>query len=580
LGEPPIRIEELLAHRDWLTRLARDLFGAGRGAQDAVQETWLAAMRRPPEHRAGLKGWLATVLRNRFRNAWTADERRRRRERVAARPERTEDTSVLAERIELERSVSRWVLDLPEPSRTTVILRYYRGLKPAEIARELGEPAGTVRSRLTRARDRLRARVLAETGREGLLALAPLLTPWRSAVETLSTNLATTSLAAGAIMALKLKIGIAAVCLCAVIFGVRAASLFGRAPAGEDFLPGRVSATLAGDLREARATREELEMRARALESSADREVGSAPSVEPWATAVFRRGGLRDKVAALCEIDERDERLRGRRELAHVLMAGGQDAALRILGLLRTEKGPALLTELGEILLQGAIYRAKGEVRTGLPELARKGDRPERRLAALRGMIRFHVDFPASGVERILREHERSPVVLAGALDAMSIWKNMLPDVSFVESLAEEHGDPAVRRAAVRVLVRHPLEYGLARVIEKIGSLSGDRQQEWISALAFGGPGRVEGLSPREVRERLLDVWALAVDLDDRRRLALGAAQAPMDDLPAFYDQAAAQEREPDLRRQMRAAAASLRREDAAKTPPSTTVWRAFRDVR
>jgi RNA polymerase sigma factor (sigma-70 family) len=211
--EPPVSIEELLVHRDWLARLAGDLFGGGRGAQDAVQETWLAAMRRRPTHRAGLKGWLATVLRSRFLNARVADERRRARERVAARRESIEDAGALAERIEMEQTVSRWVLELPEPSRTVVILHYYRGSTPSEIARELGEPPGTVRSRLSRARDLLRTRIRDENRADGLLALGPLLVPWGHRTGATSAGLATTTLITGAIMGAKLKIGIIAACV-------------------------------------------------------------------------------------------------------------------------------------------------------------------------------------------------------------------------------------------------------------------------------------------------------------------------------------------------------------------------------
>lgn len=53
----------------------------------------------------------------------------------------------------------RLVADLTEPYRSTILLRYSEGMEPTEIARKLGLPPGTVRWRLKRAMDRLRAEI-------------------------------------------------------------------------------------------------------------------------------------------------------------------------------------------------------------------------------------------------------------------------------------------------------------------------------------------------------------------------------------------------------------------------------------
>jgi RNA polymerase sigma-70 factor (ECF subfamily) len=52
--------------------------------------------------------------------------------------------------------VHRAVAALPEPHRMVVALRHFTGMSHEEIARTLNVPAGTVRSRLSRAYDRLR----------------------------------------------------------------------------------------------------------------------------------------------------------------------------------------------------------------------------------------------------------------------------------------------------------------------------------------------------------------------------------------------------------------------------------------
>ncbi len=66
------------------------------------------------------------------------------------------DAEQLLERARLERRLAELVLELDEPFRTTVLLRYREGLSAEAIAKHQGIPAATVRSRLKTALDRLR----------------------------------------------------------------------------------------------------------------------------------------------------------------------------------------------------------------------------------------------------------------------------------------------------------------------------------------------------------------------------------------------------------------------------------------
>src|SRR3569623_857801 len=69
----------LLAHADWLRDLARKLVG-GTAADDAVQDTYVAALHAPPDPDLPAKPWLARVLRNASRMAHRSSTRRARRE--------------------------------------------------------------------------------------------------------------------------------------------------------------------------------------------------------------------------------------------------------------------------------------------------------------------------------------------------------------------------------------------------------------------------------------------------------------------------------------------------------------------
>lgn len=183
VSHPPDLLDSLTSDDRWLRRMARQLVRDASLADDLVQETWVAALRQGRE--AG-RGWLATVLRNAAAQWRRSDSARERRELAVAPAEASADPAAsIVDRLATQRRVLDAVLTLPEAARTVVLLRFYEDLPPREIARRLGEPVASVKSRLHRALERLRAELDARHGgsRAGwMLALAPFANPAPAAI--------------------------------------------------------------------------------------------------------------------------------------------------------------------------------------------------------------------------------------------------------------------------------------------------------------------------------------------------------------------------------------------------------------
>ncbi|MHC4861059.1 MAG: sigma-70 family RNA polymerase sigma factor, partial [Planctomycetota bacterium] len=173
--------EALLDHAVFVRELARSLTFGEEDPEDVVQQTWLRAIEHPPAAGPGVKGWLATVLRNVLRQTRRHRGRRVAREALAAKPPAIPTPEEIREREATRREVVEAVLALDEPYRTAVILRYYEDLPPRKIAERLGDPVETVKTRLVRARRMLRGRLDDRHGGDGkrwgfavaLLALLP-----------------------------------------------------------------------------------------------------------------------------------------------------------------------------------------------------------------------------------------------------------------------------------------------------------------------------------------------------------------------------------------------------------------------
>jgi RNA polymerase sigma-70 factor (ECF subfamily) len=147
-------------------------------AADLEQDLWVKVIEKPPVVRGSIRGWLAATLRNTAVDGFRAESSRRLREQAVARPEWLPQTDdVVAEAEGLKRIVNA-VMDLEEPYRSAVLLRYFRDLPARDIAARQGVPIETVRTRLKRAISTLRERFDAERGgdrKAWCLALVPLI---------------------------------------------------------------------------------------------------------------------------------------------------------------------------------------------------------------------------------------------------------------------------------------------------------------------------------------------------------------------------------------------------------------------
>lgn len=198
------RLDELLQHADWVRGLAHRLVVDASRADDLVQDTWVVALERGPHHSGNLRAWLGRVVQSLAHSGWRSDERRLRRELIGARREALPSTEDLVQEAALTRTLADAVLDLPEPFRTVLLLRYFRDRTPTQIADELGRPVATVKTQLQRGLARLRDDLDAEFdgGREGwTTALLPLALAGAPTVGTL-TSLVPAAAAAAGVLAL------------------------------------------------------------------------------------------------------------------------------------------------------------------------------------------------------------------------------------------------------------------------------------------------------------------------------------------------------------------------------------------
>ncbi|MCE9593561.1 MAG: sigma-70 family RNA polymerase sigma factor [Planctomycetes bacterium] len=175
MGSP----EALLAHSSFVRSLASRLVYDRDDAEDVAQETLVSYLRARPDASRPLKGWFRRVIQNHVLQRSRGAGRRGARERAVARPEGTPATDEIVERENTRRAVIDALVELREPYRATLLLRFYEDLAPAQVAARLGVPVETVRTRLKRGLALLRERLDARPGGRDAwsVALLPIALP-------------------------------------------------------------------------------------------------------------------------------------------------------------------------------------------------------------------------------------------------------------------------------------------------------------------------------------------------------------------------------------------------------------------
>ena len=171
-GDESACADLVAAHQRMVYSLALNLLGDPDEALDLSQEVFLRVFRTLSRFRgqSALRTWIYRIVINQARNRQRWWRRRRRQDQVSlddylrtfgdvesrhdVRPDRLLASKETAARI--RRALDR----LPFDQRTALVLREVDGLRYEEIAFSLDVAIGTVKSRLTRARQALRAELL------------------------------------------------------------------------------------------------------------------------------------------------------------------------------------------------------------------------------------------------------------------------------------------------------------------------------------------------------------------------------------------------------------------------------------
>ena len=158
----------VIAYQDRVYNLCLRMLGSPQAAEDAAQETFLSAYRSVGRMRGpSVRSWLLRIAANA-----SIDELRRRRRQPqlsleapapgsdSGRPLEVADSAEGPERLalhgELREALQVELLRLPPDQRLAVILCDLEGLSYEEIAASMGRSIGTVKSRISRGRSRLR----------------------------------------------------------------------------------------------------------------------------------------------------------------------------------------------------------------------------------------------------------------------------------------------------------------------------------------------------------------------------------------------------------------------------------------
>jgi RNA polymerase sigma factor (sigma-70 family) len=146
----------VISNAEGLRPFAITLTRDREAAQDLYQETLYKAFAHRDKYQPGtnIRAWLSTIMRNIFINDYRRDERKRLVMSAVAYSEKTGNRNMGAEGTLRMKEINGALYGLPAIFKQACLL-YLQGYKYQEIAHTLGEPLGTIKSRIHFARKML-----------------------------------------------------------------------------------------------------------------------------------------------------------------------------------------------------------------------------------------------------------------------------------------------------------------------------------------------------------------------------------------------------------------------------------------
>ena len=169
LHEPALA-EVYRRHGGAVHALARRVLGAASLAEEVTQEVFVDLWNNPQRFdpgRGALRTFLMTKAHGRAVDTLRSETARRRREEAGVRETASSgyDIEHLAWDLAIAEQVKEAVTSLPADERTAIEMAYFDGRTYREVASILGQPEGTVKSRIRNGLRRLRT-ALAQHGVE------------------------------------------------------------------------------------------------------------------------------------------------------------------------------------------------------------------------------------------------------------------------------------------------------------------------------------------------------------------------------------------------------------------------------
>ena len=151
-------------YRDPIFRFAYRLLGSVEAAEDVVQDCFLGLIREPGRFdptRASLRTYLYAAARNQAAKRYQAFGRETAIDELGVEPQSSDLQGPMARVLndELAGEIERAIASLPAAQREALVLFEYEDFSLAEIAAVVGADSNTVKVRVFRAREKLRARL-------------------------------------------------------------------------------------------------------------------------------------------------------------------------------------------------------------------------------------------------------------------------------------------------------------------------------------------------------------------------------------------------------------------------------------